>query len=68
MFARGEGALLWDREGKRDLDGLGGGGLVGHGRREIAEAMARQAAIAYVHGTRFASEALVTYALLLGGE
>ena len=30
--------------------------------------MARQAAIAYVHGTRFASEALVTYALLLGGE
>ena len=42
---RGEGALLWDSDGKRYLDGSGGAVVVniGHGRREVAEAMARQA-------------------------
>jgi 4-aminobutyrate aminotransferase-like enzyme len=62
---RGEGALLWDREGRRYLDGSSGAVVVnvGHGRREIAEAMARQAsAVAYVHGTQFTSEVLEEYA------
>jgi hypothetical protein len=62
---RGEGAVLWDREGRRYLDGSGGAVVVnvGHGRAEIAAAMARQAAAAaYVHGTQFTSEALEEYA------
>src|SRR5262245_44628916 len=65
VIARGEGAVLWDTDGKRYLDGSGGAVVVdvGHGRREIAEAMARQAAAAaYVHGTQFTTEAIETYA------
>ena len=64
-IARGEGALLWDTEGRRYLDGSGGAVVVnvGHGRREIAAAMARQAAAAaYVHGTQFTSGVLEEYA------
>ena len=64
-IARAEGALLWDTEGRRYIDGSGGAVVVnvGHGRREIAAAMARQAeAVAYVHGTQFTSEVLETYA------
>jgi len=62
---RGEGARLWDREGRRYLDGSSGAVVVnvGHGRREIAAAMARQAsAVAYVHGTQFTSAVLEEYA------
>ena len=64
-IARAEGALLWDVEGRRYLDGSSGAVVVnvGHGRREIAEAMAEQArAAAYVHGTHFTSEVLEDYA------
>lgn len=64
-ISRGEGALLWDTEGRRYIDGSGGAVVVnvGHGRREIAAAMARQAeAAAYVHGTQFTSEVLEEYA------
>ena len=62
---RGRGATLWDRSGKRYLDGSGGAVVVniGHGRSEVAAAMARQAAsAAYVHGTQFTSEVLEEYA------
>jgi hypothetical protein len=62
---RGEGALLWDTEGRRYIDGSGGAVVVnvGHGRKEIASALARQAAAAaYVHGTQFTSGVLETYA------
>jgi adenosylmethionine-8-amino-7-oxononanoate aminotransferase len=62
---RGKGAVLWDRAGKRYLDGSGGAVVVnvGHGRAEVAQAMARQAASAgYVHGTQFTSEVLEEYA------
>ena len=51
---RGAGALLWDREGRRYIDGSGGAVVVniGHGRGEVAAAMAEQAGTAaYVHGT-----------------
>jgi adenosylmethionine-8-amino-7-oxononanoate aminotransferase len=64
-IARGEGALLWDTDGRRYIDGSGGAVVVnvGHGRREIAAAIARQAeAAAYVHGTQFTSEVLEAYA------
>jgi adenosylmethionine-8-amino-7-oxononanoate aminotransferase len=70
-IARGEGAVLWDTEGKRYLDGAGGAIVVnvGHGRREIAEAMAAQAgSAAYVHGTQFTSDVLEEYARQLAGH
>jgi adenosylmethionine-8-amino-7-oxononanoate aminotransferase len=45
VIVRGEGAYIWDDQGKRYLDGLAGLFVVqaGHGRAEIAQAAARQA-------------------------
>jgi adenosylmethionine-8-amino-7-oxononanoate aminotransferase len=44
-IVRGEGAYIWDANGKRYLDGLSGLFVVqvGHGREELAEAAAKQA-------------------------
>ncbi len=44
-IVRGEGAYIWDSNGKRYLDGLAGLFTVnaGHGRAELAEAAAKQA-------------------------
>jgi PLP-dependent transaminase len=44
IVARGEGALIWDAEGNEYVDGTCGlwQCLVGHGRRELAEAAAQQ--------------------------
>jgi adenosylmethionine-8-amino-7-oxononanoate aminotransferase len=46
VFARGEGAILWDVRGRRYIDGLAclWNVNVGHGRRELAQAAARQMA------------------------
>jgi hypothetical protein len=46
IMVRGEGAYVYDSRGKRYLDGLSGLFLnqLGHGRRDLAEAGARQAA------------------------
>jgi adenosylmethionine-8-amino-7-oxononanoate aminotransferase len=46
VIVRGSGAYVFDQRGKRYLDGLSGlfVSQVGHGRREIADAGARQAA------------------------
>ena len=45
VIVKGEGPWVWDSTGKRYLDGLSGLYVVmaGHGRRELAEAGARQA-------------------------
>ena len=45
MFTKGEGCYLWDENGKRYLDALAGLFVVqiGHGREDIAQAMAGQA-------------------------
>src|SRR5919202_5684619 len=45
VMVRGEGAYIWDEQGKRYLDGLSGLFVVqaGHGRRELAQAAAKQA-------------------------
>ncbi|BBY22787.1 aspartate aminotransferase family protein [Mycobacterium stomatepiae] len=45
IITRGEGVTVWDDRGKSYLDGLSGLFVVqaGHGRRELAEAAARQA-------------------------
>ena len=44
LFVRGEGALLWDAEGREYIDGLSSlwNVAVGHGRKELAEVAARQ--------------------------
>lgn len=57
---RGEGVFVWDKNGKRYLDGSGGACVVtiGHGVPEIREAMLVQAdRLAFTHGTHFTSEA-----------
>jgi adenosylmethionine-8-amino-7-oxononanoate aminotransferase len=45
-IVRGDGAYVWDDQGRRYLDGLAGLFVVnaGHGRTELAEAAAKQAA------------------------
>jgi adenosylmethionine-8-amino-7-oxononanoate aminotransferase len=45
VIVKGDGAYIWDDQGNRYLDGLSGLFTVqaGHGRKEIAAAMARQA-------------------------
>ncbi len=45
VIVRGEGAYIYDDQGRRYLDGLAGlfVSQLGHGRRELAEAAARQA-------------------------
>ncbi|MBO4164778.1 MULTISPECIES: aspartate aminotransferase family protein [Micromonospora] len=45
-IVRGEGTYVWDAQGRRYLDGLAGLFVVnaGHGRTELAEAAAKQAA------------------------
>ncbi|MGH2537543.1 MAG: aspartate aminotransferase family protein [Candidatus Promineifilaceae bacterium] len=67
-IAYGQGVYLFDEWGKRYLDGSGGPLVVnvGHGRREVVEAMAAQAAAAgYVHAIMFTSEAVERYAAAL---
>lgn len=46
VIVRGEGVYLYDADGRRYLDGLAGlfVNQLGHGRRELAEAAAKQAA------------------------
>ncbi len=51
VIAKGEGAYVWDTNGKRYLDGFAGlwNVNVGHGRRDLAAAAAAQIAeIAFV--------------------
>ncbi len=59
------GSTIRDADGREYLDAAGGAIVVnvGHGRREIAAAMADQAgAVAYVHGSAFTSRPLEAYA------
>jgi adenosylmethionine-8-amino-7-oxononanoate aminotransferase len=53
---RGEGVYIWDAEGKRYLDFSGSAAVnfIGHGVREISEAMAEQARhLEFVHTSQF---------------
>ena len=59
------GSTITDAEGRTYLDAAGGAVVVnvGHGRREIAAAMAEQASrLAYAHGSAFTTEPLEAYA------
>jgi len=65
---RGEGVFIYDEHGNRYLDGCSGALVanLGHGREDIARAIAAQAArLAYVHGGAFTSEPAETLARML---
>ncbi|MEZ5097968.1 MAG: aspartate aminotransferase family protein [Nocardioides sp.] len=51
VIVRGEGAYIWDAEGRRYLDGLAGlfVNQLGHGRTDLAEVAAKQAATLAFH-------------------
>jgi hypothetical protein len=69
VATRGEGARIWDAAGREYIDASGGAIVVnvGHGRAEIAQAMADQAArISFAHGSAFTTEPLEAYAAELG--
>src|SRR3954452_3610584 len=64
-IVRGDGCYLYDDQGRRYLDGSGGAYVVnvGHGVREIAEAVACQAGqLAYVSCTAFTQDAVEEFA------
>jgi adenosylmethionine-8-amino-7-oxononanoate aminotransferase len=57
--ARGEGCFVYTEDGRRFLDASGGAAVVtiGHGVKEVADAMAAQASrLAYVHSSQFHTE------------
>jgi hypothetical protein len=60
-IVRAEGVFLYDDRGRGYLDAASGAVVVniGHGRSEVGDAMARQAAtVAYAHNSAFTTEAL----------
>jgi adenosylmethionine-8-amino-7-oxononanoate aminotransferase len=64
-ITRGEGCWLYDAEGRSWLDAVGGAFVVnvGHGVRDIADAIGSQAArLAYVNGTVFTSDPVEEFA------
>ncbi len=68
VIVRGDGCYVYDEHGKRYLDGLSGlfTVQVGHGRKELAEAAARQAEqLAYFPVWSFAHEPAITLATRL---
>src|SRR6201988_1293522 len=70
VIVRGSGAYVFDQRGRRYLDGLSGlfTVQVGHGRREIAEAGARQAAeLAYFPLWSYAHPTAIELAQRLAG-
>lgn len=71
VIVRGEGAYIYDEQGRRYLDGLAGlfTVQVGHGRTELAEAAARQSAeLAYFPLWSFAHPRAVELAERLAAE
>ena len=70
VIVRGEGQYVYDQKGKRYLDGLSGlfVSQIGHGRREVAEAGARQASeLAYFPLWSYAHPRAVELAERLAG-
>jgi adenosylmethionine-8-amino-7-oxononanoate aminotransferase len=71
---RGDGAYLWDAQGKRYLDFAGSAAVnfIGHGVAEIVSAMTEQArSLEFVHGTQFTTPIAERYAeelLTFAGE
>jgi adenosylmethionine-8-amino-7-oxononanoate aminotransferase len=68
VFDRGQGSTLWDVRGREYLDGISGLWVVnaGHGRQEIADAMAKQASrLAYASSLSFTTVPAVQLASML---
>lgn len=62
---RGEGAYLWDAQGKKYLDFSGSAAVnfIGHGVAEIVQAMTEQArSLEFVHGSQFTTPIAEQYA------
>ena len=72
-FVRGAGSILWDDEGKRYLDFLGGLAVtsLGHAHPRVADAIAEQARtllhVSNLFGTTIGPEVATTIDRLLGG-
>jgi hypothetical protein len=69
IAASASGSTIVDTEGREYLDAAGGAVVinVGHGRREIADAIADQAGrLSYAHGSAFTTEPLERYAAEVG--
>jgi adenosylmethionine-8-amino-7-oxononanoate aminotransferase len=69
VAASASGSTIRDAQGREYLDAAGGAIVVnvGHGRAEIAAAMAAQASrLAYAHGSVFTTEPLEAYAAEVG--
>jgi adenosylmethionine-8-amino-7-oxononanoate aminotransferase len=65
VVTHGEGIWLFDEDGKRYLDAAGGAMVasVGHGNREVADAIhAQMLKVGYVNGTQFTTEVMETFA------
>ncbi|MBS7630955.1 aspartate aminotransferase family protein [Candidatus Bathyarchaeota archaeon] len=61
-LARGEGVYVWDDEGRRYIDGSSGPVcvVIGHGVREVAEAVARQMSkISFAHSSHFTTDSVI---------
>ncbi|HEV2357507.1 MAG TPA: aspartate aminotransferase family protein [bacterium] len=70
VLVRGDGCRVWDARGRAYLDALAGLYVVnvGHGRKEIGEAMARQAGeLAYVSAASYTSLPAVRLGEVLAG-
>lgn len=70
VVSHGDGVYLYDDTGKRYLDAAGGAYVasVGHGNREVADAIHRQLLrVAYVNGTQFTSRPTESLAERLNG-
>jgi adenosylmethionine-8-amino-7-oxononanoate aminotransferase len=68
VAVRGEGIFLIDADGRRYVDACGGAAVscLGHGRPEVAAAIAEEAArLEYVHTSFFTSEAAEALATLI---
>ncbi len=69
VAVRAHGSTIVDADGREYLDAAGGAIVVnvGHGRREIADAIADQSArLSYAHGSAFTTEPLERYAEEVG--
>lgn len=60
-IVRGEGAWLWDEQGRRYLDGYNNVASVGHANPTVVEAISRQAGVLNTH-TRYLHPLVVEYA------
>jgi adenosylmethionine-8-amino-7-oxononanoate aminotransferase len=61
-MARGEGIYLWDRDGRRYIDGSAGPICVniGHGVKEVADAVAAQMEqVSFVHSSHFITQSVI---------